>query len=334
MRLFALVLALLASPLPAQTQLARPDLDLSPYTGPSRLVDVGGRRLNLFCQGNGTPTVIFEAQLGEAAWDWAPVHAQVTQRTRACIYDRAGLGFSDPSDRPGTALNAAQDLAELLSRAGEQPPYLLVGASYGALVARYFAAQHPRLISGLVLVDGHHEDEFERINQLSAGKYAAMMESVRQSYRQCAAAARSHIAPGSAEYNTCVGPPPNFANRALAAAHLAQSLSSSYWESALSEWENLNSVSAAQVRTVNPNLHDIPMLALIRSVSPFADPGKPASALSLSVELENTRMQQETASLSASGSTRVIPRAGHAIHLDNPTAVVQAVLDTLARARR
>ena len=334
MRLFALVFALLLAPPQVQAQSAQSRLDLSPYAGPSRLVDIGGRRLNLLCLGNGRPTVVFEAQLGEAAWDWAPVHAQVSQHTRACIYDRAGLGFSDPSSRPGTALNAAQDLAELLSRAQEQPPYLLVGASYGALIARYFAAQHSRQVSGLVLVDGHHEDEFTRINQLSAGKYAAMMDSMEQSYRQCAAAASNHIAPGSAEYNACVGPPPSFANRAIAAAHLAQALSTNYWESALSEWENLNRVSAVQVRAVNGGLREVPMLALVRSISPFDAPGKPASALSVAVEHENTRMQQETAMLSTSGSIRIIPGASHAIHLDNPPAVAKAVLDTVARVRR
>jgi pimeloyl-ACP methyl ester carboxylesterase len=202
------------------------------------------------------------------------------------------------------------------------------------MIARYFAAQHTQWVSALVLVDGHHEDEFTRINQLSAGKYAVMMDSVKRNYQQCAEAARTHIAPGSAEYKTCVGPPPSFANRALAAAHLAQSLSTNYWDSTLSEWENLNSVSAAQVRTANGNLRNIPILALIRSVSPFSDPAKPPSALSVEVEQENARMQKETAMLSANGSSRTIPGASHSIHLDNPAAVAKAVLETLARVRR
>jgi pimeloyl-ACP methyl ester carboxylesterase len=115
---------------------------------------------------------------------------------------------------------------------------------------------------------------------------------------------------------------------------LAQVLSTSYWKSTLSEHENLNSVSAAQVRTANGALRNIPVLALIRSISPFADPAKPASALSVAVEQENVRMQKETAMLSATGSTRIIPGAVHAIHLDKPAAVSKAVLDMLARVRR
>lgn len=334
MRHLVIVAAVLAVPPPAKAQVEKPAFDLAPYVQPARMVDVGGRRMNLLCLGRGQPTVVFEAQLGEAAWDWAPVHAQVSQHTRACIYDRAGIGFSDPSQRPGTAANAAQDLADLLGRAGEDAPYLLVGASYGALVVRYFAARHRHLVSGLVLVDGHHEDEFARIDQLSAGRYGAMMASVDQSYRACAAAARSRIAPGSAEYRACVSPPPAFANRALAAAHLSQLLSATYWASALSEWEHLNSASAAQARSVKAELRDIPILALVRSISPFTAPGRPQSSLSVAVEREHARMQEETASLSASGTTRVVPDASHAMHLDNPGAVAQAIRDTIARTRR
>jgi pimeloyl-ACP methyl ester carboxylesterase len=334
MRVSAFALALVIAPAQVHAQSIQSKLDLSAYVHPSRLVDIGGRKLNLLCIGRGSPTVVFEAQLGEAAWNWARVHSLVAQHSRACIYDRAGLGFSDPSNRPGTTVNAAQDLSELLSRAEEKPPYLLVGASYGAMIARYFAAKHAGSVSGVVLVDGHHEDEFKRINQLSSGKYAAMMDSFGQGYRQCAAAARAHITPDSSEYKACVGPPPAFANRELAAAHLAQALSPDYWTSSLSEWENLNSLSADQVRTVNSEMRHIHVLALIRSISPFADPTKPASALSVAVEQENMRMQQETASLSATGTTRIIPRAGHAIHLDNPADLTRAVLDTLARVRR
>ncbi len=334
MRFFAFLLTHLIALSEAQAQQALAKVDLSMYVVPSLMVDVGDRRLNLLCIGSGSPTVVFETQLGEAAWNWAPIHAQVAKSTRACVYDRAGLGFSDPSNRPGTAVNAAQDLAELLSRAQERPPYLLVGASYGAMIARYFAARHSHQVSALVLVDGHHEDNFARIDKLSAGKYAPMMGSLEQRYRQCVAAARRHIKPGSADYADCVEPPPDFANRALSAVHFAQSVSPSYWESALSEWENLNRASADQVRSVKADVRDIHILALIRSISPFSDPTKPPSALSAAVEQENVLMQRETAALSATGSTRIVPKAGHSIHFDNPAALVQAVLDTVARARR
>lgn len=161
-----------------------------------------------------------------------------------------------------------------------------------------------------------------------------MMNSVEQRYRQCVAAARNQIAPGSAEFANCVEPPPHFADRTLSAMHYTQALSASYWESALSEWENLNRASADQVRSVKTDVKDVHVLALIRSISPFSDPTKPPSALSMAVEQENARMQTETSALSGTGSAHIVPEAGHAIHLDNPSAVVNAILETVSRVRR
>jgi pimeloyl-ACP methyl ester carboxylesterase len=314
-----------AEPVPAK-------FDLSTYAVAANRVDVGGgRRMNLLCSGSGSPTVVFESALGGAAWGWAVVHAEVARRTRACVYDRAGIGFSDASGRPGTAAHAVEDLAQLLHRADVKPPYVLVGASYGAMVVRLFAAKRPREVFGLVLVDGHHEDEFERINRLSSGKYRQMMDSETESYRACAAASQAGIRPGSDEFRSCVGPPPGFADRRLAAAHLAQSLSPAYWDSALSEMQNLNSASASQIREVRQHLGPLPVLALVRSISPFDTPGKKPSAVSVAVERENVRMQRETAMLSDAGNIRVIARAGHHIYLDRPTAVAQAVLEVAGR---
>jgi len=38
------------------------------YARPGRLVDAGGFRLNLYCMGSGSPTVVFDSGWG----DWAP----------------------------------------------------------------------------------------------------------------------------------------------------------------------------------------------------------------------------------------------------------------------
>ncbi len=303
------------------------DFDAAAYALPGKLVDVGGRKLNLLCRGSGSPTVVFESGLGGAGWDWAPVHAAVARQSRACLYDRAGYGFSDPGNRPGTTAHAAEDLDALLRNAGERAPYVLVGASYGSMIVRFFAAKRPGDVAALVLVDGHHEDEFERINGLSAGRYAAMMSGLETNFRDCKTASHRGLQPDSNDFKTCVGPPPAFADRKLAAAHLAQSLAPRYWDSTLSEMENIHTVSSQQMREVKNNLGRVPVLALVRSISPFAAPGKRPSAVSISVEKANAVMQQETADLSRAGRTRVIAKASHAIHIDNPPAVTAAVLE-------
>ena len=72
---------------------------------------------------------------------------------RVLSYDRAGLGWSDPATQPRTLANIVEELRSLLHAAGVAPPYILVGHSFGGLVVRYFAAQHPEEVAGILLVD-------------------------------------------------------------------------------------------------------------------------------------------------------------------------------------
>jgi len=94
---------------------ARPSFAWNDYLRPHRLVEMGGgRRLNLFCLGAGSPTVILDAGLGDDISSWRKVHARLAARTRVCAYDRAGFGFSDPGPLPRTAEALSDDLERLL----------------------------------------------------------------------------------------------------------------------------------------------------------------------------------------------------------------------------
>jgi pimeloyl-ACP methyl ester carboxylesterase len=132
---------------------------------PGRLVDLGGFRLHLHCAGQhssvqGPPTVVFDAALGASSLSWVFVQREVARIARACSYDRAGFGWSDAGPMPRTAGRIADELRLLLQRAGEPPPYVLVGHSFGGLVMRIFAARHPHLTGGVVLVDPAHPEEW------------------------------------------------------------------------------------------------------------------------------------------------------------------------------
>jgi pimeloyl-ACP methyl ester carboxylesterase len=127
---------------------------------PGRLVGIGGgRTLYLKCEGSGTPTVVLEAGLGGTSTDWEEVQAPLSRVTRTCAYDRAGLGNSLPIPGIHDAADEVADLERLLGHAGLAPPYVLVGASYGGLVARLFAYGHGQTTAGLVLVDAMVQDQ-------------------------------------------------------------------------------------------------------------------------------------------------------------------------------
>jgi pimeloyl-ACP methyl ester carboxylesterase len=120
---------------------------------PGILVDVGGRKLHLYCTGKGSPTVILEAGAGSFSIDWALVQPDVAKTTRVCSYDRAGYGWSDPGPEWDTVAQVAHDLETALKNAGEQPPFVLVGPSMGGLFVRWYQHEHPGQVVGMVLVD-------------------------------------------------------------------------------------------------------------------------------------------------------------------------------------
>jgi len=127
---------------------------------PGRLVDVGGFRLHLNCTGHGTPTVVLESALGGTCLTWTLVQPDVERFAHVCSYDRAGFGWSDAGPLPRTAGRIADELRALLDRGGIAPPFVLVGHSFGGLVMRIFARRYRRDVSGLVLVDPAHPEDW------------------------------------------------------------------------------------------------------------------------------------------------------------------------------
>jgi pimeloyl-ACP methyl ester carboxylesterase len=129
----------------------------APYVAAGERIGVGGRSLYLDCRGRGTPTVILEAGSGSDSGTWTAVHDELATTTRTCAYDRAGRGRSDPTERR-TLSHAAAELRALLSTAGEEPPFLLVGHSLGGAFGRVFADENRDEVAGVVMVDTFDPD--------------------------------------------------------------------------------------------------------------------------------------------------------------------------------
>ena len=138
--------------------------ELLRHPPPGRMVDIGGYKLHINCTGKGQPTVVLLHGLGDFSFDWALVQPEVALTTRLCAYDRAGGAWSEPGPTPRGPLKLSQELHALLQRSGEAGPYVLVGHSWGGLIARVYASEYPRDIAGVVLVDATHEDEYWEIN--------------------------------------------------------------------------------------------------------------------------------------------------------------------------
>jgi pimeloyl-ACP methyl ester carboxylesterase len=133
-----------------------------------KLVDIGGRRIQLDCRGSGTPTVVFESGLDmSGSLAWLGVHDSIAAGTRACAYSRAGIMWSDSHTGPQTGKLVAEDLHKVLAAAGERPPFILVAHSIGGPYAMIYTKSYGRDVAGLVLVDASHPDQVERLKSLT-----------------------------------------------------------------------------------------------------------------------------------------------------------------------
>jgi pimeloyl-ACP methyl ester carboxylesterase len=168
----------------------------------ARLVDIGGgRKMYLECQGAGSPTVVLISGTRGAHDDWThlidptgpagarkaselAVFPQIGRFTRVCAYDRPGTTLFDdkrtastPVRQPTTAQQGVADLHALLIAAKEAGPYVLVGHSWGGLIARLFASTYPDEVAGLVLVDP--ASEFLK-SSLTPAQWATYIEATKK----------------------------------------------------------------------------------------------------------------------------------------------------------
>jgi pimeloyl-ACP methyl ester carboxylesterase len=139
-----------------------------------QLVDVGGYQLYINCIGDGAQTVVLEAGLGGSSDGWVKVMPEVGKFTRVCSYDRPNEGTSDPAPRSlqhvgirnyielRTGQDIVRDLHTLLTNAGEEPPYVMVGHSIGGLYTILYASKYPKEVVGMVLEDSSHPDQLVR----------------------------------------------------------------------------------------------------------------------------------------------------------------------------
>ncbi|MCX6133893.1 MAG: alpha/beta hydrolase [Ignavibacteriales bacterium] len=120
---------------------------------PGTTVDIDGRRVYYTLKGVGYPTVVIESALGGVSAEWWSIQDELAATTRVLTYDRAGYGWSAPSDEPRFSESVAAELKQLVDALEITGPVVLVGHSIGGLYVNHFARLYPELVGGIVLID-------------------------------------------------------------------------------------------------------------------------------------------------------------------------------------
>ena len=304
------------------------------FPPPGQMVDVGGFRMHIHCQGDPAagPAVVMDAGNGEPAMAWAAVLPGVARFTRACAFDRAGLGWSETSPNPRTLANYVEEQRTLLARAGVEPPYVLAGHSAGGLYARVHAHLYPDEVVGMVLVDAAHEEMDVRPppSLMKLNKRAMnLMGCAFPLFQMMGSLGLMALIPGGVD-RMWPSPIPEGAS----GAYQAMTSSDGRWFASMRKelsamWDNLAAARTMQLGS----LGDKPLVVLSRGLTQMS-PGPGISAEDVAgYKAAEDEMQAELAELSTRGKQIITEDCGHHIHVDRPQLVIDAIREVVEAVR-
>ena len=300
------------------------------HPAPGQLVDVGGYKLHIHCTGQGSPTVILDAGLGDFSATWGLVQPEVTNAARVCSYDRAGYGWSDPSPRPRTINMMAEELHTLLLNANIQGPYVLVGHSLGGLIVRVYTHNYPDEVVGMVLVDSTHEEQYLRL-ATAVPKYVDVQKSgVEQAngqyrlFRFLSSTGMMALIPQSI-------PNPGFSDDVFD-QYKSIWATTAFFETILSEGQALEGILAEARALHITNFGDLPLIVLSAEFSGSNPDFSDAQNQQLG-EIQRI-LQSDLLALSSNSKQIIAEQSSHYIQSEQPELVIDAIREMVDTLRK
>jgi pimeloyl-ACP methyl ester carboxylesterase len=308
------------------------------YARPGQLVAAQGTRLNFYCMGQGSPAVVFDSGWGDWAPVWTIVQPEVAKWTRACSYDRAGAGFSDPGPMPRTSVRIAAELRSALRHAGIRGPYILVGNAFGGDNVRTFAARDPADVAALVLVEADIVSSPEE--RRGHAKLIASMRECRDAIAAGKPLPQLPTGPGGPA-RSCAQ---QFFFRGLPEAMWSPELNAkllelvrtkvAMYDSYISEMEQMpvdetyleqhsRSLGSRPVRVLSTGNHGVHSL----------DPSRPPDPVQQKYEEEVAREQAKWLELSSNASQLFTDKSSEYIPFDQPSFVVDAIREVYTQTK-
>ncbi len=309
-----------------------------PLSPPGKLIDIGGWRLHLNCTGTRgaqAPLVILEPGIGDFSVEWSLVQPEVAKTARVCSYDRAGDGWSEIGPHPRTFKQIGYELHTLLDRAGERPPYVMVGQSYGGWLVRTYRTSYPSEVAGIILVDAGEDDPERLMPDGSVGRASMLAKGIAVPPIQTSGPLRIADIPAGALAAMRRGiaasvPHANDPPRDLLPEDAKKMRT---W--ALAQIGHIvagvNPVGVAEIallrkeRLDNRHIYgDMPLIVITR--------GNPESDSTPAQEEEHRAAHKAIASASRRGRWLIAERSGHHVQIERPDVVIAAAKDLLSSA--
>jgi pimeloyl-ACP methyl ester carboxylesterase len=288
------------------------------YPPPGTLVSSGDHKLHVRCEGSGPVTVLMESGLNDFSVYWSGVLSRLSKQTRACAYDRAGLGWSEISKHPATLENMVTDLRNVVQSIAPGQPIILVANSYGAIVVRAYAVQYPDNIKAMVLLDPASEFMPERIN----GYREVLAEGSKQlkTLSRLAATGLLALAPEKIPANELSDVALEHYRATLAFGH--------FFEGGAKETEQMvNNLKAMQIIGQNESVK-WPVIIVSRG-QPEHIPGLP-EAVSKSLEKTWADLQADLVKR-LHAKQLIAEKSGHRIEVQDPELVYQTILPLIGK---
>src|SRR5665213_25549 len=290
---------------------------------PGELIDVGGYRLNLYCFGQGEPTVLF---LSGGAWGavaWAELQPALATTTRVCSYDRAGMNFSDLGPIARAPDHDLRDLSALIEKAHIKTPVVLAGWSAGGMLARWYADVEPGKVAAIVTIDGSDFDYWDGADE------SAWLPGAIRLFRECKKLADSGaFETDRAAFERCSG----YGNPLTLFPALRTTLEQRLHNPALySQWLHdleHEGKGAAALRKARRSYGSMPLRVIVAGTH-FRPAAAHTGARPALADVAFIQHSYQILDLSSDSELLVAPNTSHAIHFDRPDFVTAAIADVI-----
>lgn len=306
-------------------QIIGTNCDRCRFSPPGKSIDINGNSLHYQVMGKGNPTVVVDSGQGGTHLDWQLVQPEVAKFTQIVTYDRPGYGWSDLSTEPRTAQQVVDELRQLLHKTGIKPPYILVGMSLSGLFVRLFACQYPGEVAGMILVDVAHERMYERIPQ----EIVKLNQQVDWlAIHVLPIAARIGLFRWLVKFDLLPLAGGLFKKlpNAMKASAKAVYSQTKFWQ-AFGQESAAFQVSLKQIEQARStkSFPDIPLVVL--------SSGKPDFGGTRELLQTMQELHSDLAKQSSQGIQIVAQNSGHAIQLDEPELVIDAIREVVEKVR-